>query len=163
MPGHVASQPATHEEPHSTHALPAHARLPPTPSPRGPPPPPYTQINKKTTPHPYPQVLALAAVARYLLAVKRQADSEAAHPSPPAAPWALGDSKRLWHAHARTYAMEHPEGRPATQQQQQQPQKGGEAGAGGRVSVELVVKGKADFEVRRIWAWSAALEHAPHL
>ncbi|GIL77621.1 hypothetical protein Vretifemale_7009 [Volvox reticuliferus] len=78
-----------------------------------------------------PEAFALAAVARHLLSVRRQSEAEAAEGlTAKLGPWALGDSKRLWHEHYRTYTVRHPEG-----------------GAGAQLRARLVVEGGGNFRV----------------
>ncbi|GLI62959.1 hypothetical protein VaNZ11_005815 [Volvox africanus] len=79
-----------------------------------------------------PEAFALAAVARHLLSVRRQSEAEAAEGlRAKLGPWALGDSKRLWHEHCRTYVVRHPEG-----------------GEGAQRRATLVVEGGGNFRVR---------------
>ncbi|PNW82205.1 hypothetical protein CHLRE_06g278098v5 [Chlamydomonas reinhardtii] len=106
-------------------------------------------------PQPVPdEVAALAAVARHLLAVRQQAEAEAAQGlSARLGPWGnaggaggAGDSWRLWHNHRRAYSLRHAEGGA-----------GGAEAAGAELHLALTVLGGGDFMVERT---SASLEAA---
>ena len=93
---------------------------------------------------PNTQVAALAAVARHLLAVRQQAEAEAAQGlSARLGPWGnaggaggAGDSWRLWHNHRRAYSLRHAEGGA-----------GGAEAAGAELHLALTVLGGGDFMV----------------
>ncbi|KAG2439506.1 hypothetical protein HXX76_004860 [Chlamydomonas incerta] len=118
-------------------------------------------------PQPVPdEVAALAAVSRHLLAVRRQAEAEAAQGlAARLGPWSSGSSSassggagsgggggggagswRLWHSHRRTYSLRHPEGGA-----------GGAEAAGAELHLALTVLGGGEFMVERT---SSSLEAA---